>query len=160
MHLLSLSRIGFLSLLSVLFFSCGPDYLYENTQTLESEEWSYADSISFEITIADTSHLYELVVEVEHATVYPRQNLYTRISTDFPDGTRLSKPVSLELADKTGFWYGDCNSDWCSIDIPIQTNAFFNQAGTYRFTLEQFTRIDPLPGVRKVGFAVRDLGLR
>ncbi|MBR9919832.1 MAG: gliding motility lipoprotein GldH [Bacteroidetes bacterium] len=144
----------------LLLSACGENYLYEGEKEFDPAEWTYADSVSFEVEITDTTHLYDLILELEHATSYPRQNLYTKISTTFPDGSRLSKPVSLELADKAGVWYGDCNSDWCEAQIPIQTGAFFNEAGTYTFTFQQYTRINPLPGIRALEFSVLDAGPR
>ena len=121
-------------------------------------EWSYADSLDFSFRIDDTLQLYDLWLEVEHAVDYPYQNLYTRIHTRFPSGQRLSEPLSLELADKVGRWYGDCSRNSCTLRIPIQQGAFFDQPGNYHITVEQYMRQDPVQGVRHVGFFVEITG--
>lgn len=140
--------------------ACGPSYLYQETRDLPDVGWTYADSLSFDFTIDDTLSIYNLNVTVDHGTDYPYQNLYVRLHTRFPDGQRLTEQVSLELAGKAGNWLGDCDSEDCSLLIPIQTDAYFNQAGNYRLTIQQFMRRDTLAGVEAVTFGVEDTGKR
>ena len=98
--------------------------------------------------------IYNLHIELRHATAYPFQNLYTQVHTTFPDGQRLTETLSLELAGKSGNWLGDCGGESCTIDIPIQQGAYFDQPGEYRVTIEQFTRQDSLPDISWLVFAV------
>ncbi|PHN04021.1 gliding motility lipoprotein GldH [Flavilitoribacter nigricans] len=144
----------FLLLLSCVLWGCGSDYLYERSYPIDSSNWTYADSLQFSFEIEDTLQVYNLWLEVEHSVDYDFQNLYTRIHTRFPSGQQLAEPLSLELADNVGRWFGDCNSKTCTLKIPIQEGAFFNQAGTYNITLEQFMRRDPIEGIRTIGFMV------
>lgn len=147
-------------LLSIFFLffltACGPKYAINKTYEIVNSAWSYADSLRFEFEIADTVTIYDLSLDVKHATDFGFQNLYTRIHTQFPDGTRLSKPLSLELADKAGIWQGDCNSTSCTIEIPIQEGAYFNQAGKYVITVEQFMRDSVINGVQSVTLKVAE----
>lgn len=138
--------------------SCSSDYFYEKTNSIESGNWSYEDGLDFSFEIADTLQLYNLWLEVEHSTDYNYQNLYTQIHTEFPSGRQLSEPLSLELADKIGRWYGDCNNSACTLLIPIQQDAFFDQAGTYKITIEQYMRENPVRGIRSIGFLVEKTG--
>jgi len=136
----------------------GPDYVLNETHELPDNHWSYEDSIRFDFTIADTLQLYDLVLELKHSTDYAYQNLYTKIHTHFPDGQRLSKPVSLELANAAGQWQGNCNDEICTTPIPIQTGAYFNQSGDYTIVVEQFMRENPVNGVQSLTLKVRDTG--
>ena len=151
---------GLLSLLLFLFLTtaCGPDYLFQEERTIPNGQWTYADTLDYAINIEDTIAIYNLYLELEHASTYGFQNLYVRIHTRFPDGQRPVKVVSLELADKAGVWAGDCNSKRCAVRIPIQENAYFNQPGDYLFTIEQYMRQDSLPGVESVVFLVEETG--
>lgn len=144
--------------LPVLFFSCGKSYLYEENVIFQNEEWTYQDSISFQFDIADTSKLYNILLALEHSPEFSTQNLYTRIATEFPDGNRPSQVVSLELADQTGFWYGECNRTSCLFEAPIQSNAYFNQIGTYTITLAQHMRRDSVPGIQALSLKLEDTG--
>lgn len=145
----------------LLFFllslaACGPKYAINKKYDITGGTWTYADSIRFAFDIADTLSLYDLSLGVKHSTSFGYQNLYARISTQFPDGTRLSKPLSLELADKAGIWQGDCNSKTCTIEIPIQEGAYFNQPGKYVITIEQFMRDSVVNGVQSVTLKVAE----
>ena len=138
--------------------SCGPQYLYENEQAFDTGQWTYQDSLVNTFTISDTFALYNLHLFLDHGVNFPAQNTYVRLHTTFPDGQRMTREVSLELAAKDGAWYGDCSRERCSLDIPIQQGAYFNQAGEYRITIEQFSRQNPLPEVYRIGFALEATG--
>lgn len=140
----------------LLLAACGPKYAINKTYNITDSAWVYADSLRFEFDIADTITLYDLSLGVKHSTDFNYQNLYARISTQFPDGTRLSKPLSLELADKAGIWQGDCNSKTCTIEIPIQEGAYFNQLGKYIITIEQFMRDSVVSGVQRITLKVAE----
>lgn len=153
-------RQNFLLLFTFLLIlaACGPKYAIKKTYNLPDNQWTYADSLRFEFDIQDTTTLYNLLLDVKHTTDFGFQNLYTRIHTQFPNGTRLSKPVSLELADQAGVWQGNCNSKTCTIEIPIQEGAYFNQPGHYIITVEQFMRDSIINGVQDVTLKVAETG--
>lgn len=151
MQLRRLAYSSFAGMFLVLI-ACGPDYLYKKDYPIDGGSWSYDQALEFSFDIEDTLRIYNLWLEVEHSTDYSYQNLYTRINTYFPSGQELQEPLSLELSDKIGRWYGDCSSSACTLLVPIQQGAFFNQQGTYRITLEQFMRQDPIKGIRNIGF--------
>jgi gliding motility-associated lipoprotein GldH len=148
---------GFLAILFCA--SCGPDYVLDERHTFPEGQWAYADSLSFSASIRDTLSLYNLYLDIDHGVEeFPFQNLYVRIHTIFPGGQRLTETVSLELANRAGAWHGDCNAKACQLRITLQENAFFEQAGDYSFVVEQYTRRNPLPGVRAIGFAIEAAG--
>lgn len=148
-------RSGFILIIfACLFTSCGPDYLYQQDYDIPANEWTYTDQLNFSFEIDDTYSIYNLWLEVEHSTDYSFQNLYTKVQTQFPSGEKLEEPLSIELADKLGRWYGDCSSNTCTLLVPIQRGAFFEEPGNYQITIEQFMRQDPIRGIRRVGFLV------
>ena len=151
---------GFLAflLLSTVLFSCGPHYLVDETVEISGGSWVYADSVRFEASIPDTTMVYDLWLTLDHSPEFAWQNLYIRIHTLFPDGKRLSAPLSLELANQGGIWQGDCNSKRCRFRIPIQEGAWFRQAGTYAFTFEQFMRESPIAGIQRFRFQIAETG--
>ena len=140
--------------------SCGPRYVLRESEEVKDGVWTYADSAVFALEVVDTSKRYAIAIALQHTTGYAFQNLYLRIHTRFPNGQRLSQPISLELAGKAGNWLGKCRGKGCEIVIPIQENAFFNATGTHRFVLEQYMRTDSLPGIRSVGFHIYEMSAR
>lgn len=147
-------------LLSIPFFAllaaCGPNYSYESELNLDEQGWFYQDSLVANFTIEDTSTIYNLHLLLDHQTNFPFQNFYVRIHTTFPGGERLTEQVSLEIAGKAGNWLGDCRQDQCQLRIPIQQGAYFNQPGDYQITIEQFSRRNPLPGLKRIAFALEE----
>lgn len=151
-----LPLLGLLSLLT----ACGPNYVYESQLEVSDAGWTYQDSLLAQFTIEDSLTIYNLHLELEHNEEFPFQNFYVQVHTQFPDGQRLSELVSLELANRAGMWLGECSGGICSLDIPIQQGAYFNQIGDYQLTVEQYSRRDPLPGILSVGFALEETGGR
>lgn len=147
-------RFLLLIFLVVAFTACGPNYLFEEEKDIQSAGWMYRDTLDFRFSITDTSALYNLSVAFTYADTFPNQNVYIKFYTKFPDGKRLSKPLSFDLFDPEGKPAGKCSGGTCSTDIPIQQNAFFEKAGEYVITLEQFGRKEPLPGIKTIGFMV------
>lgn len=139
-----------------LVTACGPNVIYEKEYEIPGAEWSYADTLDFEVTIDDTLAIYNLFLDLEYSRSFPFENMYVQIHTRFPSGERYSEQVSLEMADEAGLPLGDCDSEGCELTIPLQTSAYFNQAGTYLFTLEQYSRRDPLPGVESLTLRVEE----
>ncbi len=134
--------------------ACGPDVVYERTQSFGPDGWSYADSVAFTYEIQDTAARYDLVLTVEHATDYPTQNLYLLLNTHVPTGESRSQPLSLDLADEFGQWYGDCDEEGCETELSIQTETRFPVPGSYRLVAAQFTRRDPVKEIESLAFRV------
>lgn len=137
---------------------CGSSYVYEKKYQFDTSGWTYADTLDFEISIQDTFKIYDLFLEIEHSRDYPYQNLYAIFYTTFPDQTRLKKQISLEIGESNGKWLGNCSGNNCTLVIPIQKNAYFNQSGNYLFTLEQFMRVDSIQQINHITFKVKDTG--
>jgi gliding motility-associated lipoprotein GldH len=148
----------FISVLAIN--ACEPGYFFEAEKNIPNGQWTYRDTLDFKFSVADTTVLYNLYLDFTHADSFPNQNLYVRLHTRFPDGRRLSKPISFDFFDAEGNPAGKCSGHACRAHIAIQQNAFFNQAGEYLLTLEQFTRRDSLAGLRAVGLAIEKSGKR
>ena len=144
--------IGTLGCLSLA--ACGPDILYQEDSNLGSDGWAYADSISYAYSVSDTSRQYDLVLSITHTSDFAYQNFYVRLATHLPDGKVLVQPLSLQLANNFGDWYGDCGSEECTTDIALQEGTRFTSPGDYRLVVSQYSREDPLPGITGVGFRV------
>ncbi len=152
-------RPFFFLLIFFSLLSCGQKYEYQKSYEIEGERWTYADSLEFSFDIEDTTKIYNLYLELKHTTDYAYQNLYTFIHTTFPSQERLDEQLSLEMANNAGVWEGDCSKEYCTLTIPIQENAYFNQTGTHTIVLEQYMRKDSIPGIKSIAFKLEDTGI-
>ena len=112
-------RFGVSPLPLLFLTACGPDVVYERDVALPGA-WAYADSVTFAYDIPDTARAYDLQLSLKHTDAFATQNLYARFVTVYPDGRRQSEPVSLELADQTGRWLGDCSGEACRLWILLK----------------------------------------
>jgi len=144
----------------IFFSSCEKNRIYEKNIAVKNYVWDSKFIPSYTIEIKDTSVLYNLYVNVRHAEIYPYQNIWLLVSTQFPDGKKSSRRIEVTLANDEGKWFGEGLGDIWDYRTLIQENAFFTEPGTYIFSLEQNMRQDPLPGIMAVGIRVENTGLR
>ena len=145
--------------ITLLLTACGKEKtVFEKEYPIPNSAWTYADTLNFAFDIADTMALYDIVIHIKHRADYGFQNLYTRISTQFPSGDRRNQTLNFDLADNTGKWIGQKSGDNRDFEVKIQENAFFNQTGQHVITLEQMMRVSSLSGIERVGLQVIDTG--
>ena len=152
-------RYLFFACIAFCCFSCGPDYLYKEEKPVAGGQWTYGDTLDFRFSIIDTAQLYNLYADFEYLDTFPTQNIYLKLYTRFPDGKRVSRVRSMDLFDTEGNSTGDCSGHACKTRILLQDKAYFNMTGEYAITLEQFTRIEPLPAINLVGLTVEKTGV-
>lgn len=153
----ALRKLPFFAACCLLFTACSKDVIFEKTIKIPDASWRYENVLPFEFEVADTTKAYQVLLEVNHAGDFGFQNCYVQITTKFPGGEEKKQPISLELAAQSGIWSGKCSGNDCTIEIPLQGNARFKQPGQYSITVEQFMRVNPLPGIRAVSLKIKQL---
>lgn len=131
-------------------------YEFDQTTPIEQSIWSYSKPINFEFDIKDTTYLYDIVLDITHTTSYAYQNVYCMTHVEFPNNqpAKLSKQLSLELADNVGTWYGKCSGEQCTIELAFMTQTGFDQLGKHKLTFEQYTREADLQGIESIRLRV------
>ncbi|MFM7154558.1 MAG: gliding motility lipoprotein GldH [Bacteroidota bacterium] len=156
---ISLHIALFTSALAILsIFACQDSFIYKEKKSIPNNSWAYSDTLEYVISIADTSALYNLYAEFEHADSFPTQNLYLKLYTTFPGGKRIERVRSFDFFDNLGNPAGKCSGGRCTLRTLLQNSVYFNEKGTYKITLEQFTRTSPLPGISGVTLLLEDTG--
>ena len=152
--------LRFIVAISILFIfsSCQPDLFFEENKTLGEEGWTYDNKLDYTIAIDDTLQLYNIYLNINHSTEYAYQNIYLMIHTKYPSGKIVSEQLPIDFADKTGQWHGKCNKENCQLGVNLQKDAFFNTPGSYTITIEQYMRIDSLPGISDITLMLEDTG--
>lgn len=135
--------------------SCESGTLTDTFAPVENHAWEYNDVKTVEVVVDDTTQLYDILVNLRHAGDYEWQNIYVRMHILSPQGDSTAERLSLMLADSKGKWLGSGLGDIITIQAPYKQGIQFRQLGTYRFTLEQHMRVNPLKGVYEVGLKVQ-----
>jgi gliding motility-associated lipoprotein GldH len=132
--------------------SCTGDHVvYEEVYQIDNGQWIYGQKRKFDFEVADTSEDYRLLLYLEYYTDYRWQNFYTQITTTFPGDSVRTDILSLELASKSGQWYGKCNSESCNLTIPLQEKVRFNMPGNYSISFDQYMREEDIRGITAIG---------
>ncbi len=152
-----MSKVHFPQSIFILFAllaGCNSNQFFQEKKDIPSGIWTYRDSLDFKFQVADTSQVYNLYLDVRFADTFPAQNLYVKLHTQFPNGKRPSKVVSLDLFDAQGESAGKCSGSTCSAHILLQEKAYFGTIGEYGLTVQQFMRRDSLRGISSLGLSI------
>ncbi len=153
-----MKKIGFFFLLIpvLLSFAGCDNAFFDEVKEISGSIWTFENGLDFEFTVKDTEEHYNLVLEINHTTDYPFQNLYLKIITTYPSGKKVDDILSVDLADKSGRWFGDCNSSSCSTTVDLQKNILFKDAGKYVITFFQHTRTARLKGIKGLRLIIEE----
>jgi gliding motility-associated lipoprotein GldH len=139
----------FLTFLSIV--ACKDPVLVEKQFDIKPDAgWSYDEVLTFPFEIKDTARQYALMLDIRHKPDYAYQNLYLQLTTIFPNADTSMNPLSIELADKTGQWYGSCSGRACDVTIPLQESIRFQAKGKYEISIEQYMRVNPVMGLERL----------
>jgi gliding motility-associated lipoprotein GldH len=137
--------------------SCGPRVIFDQKVSI-SGPWLYDNNIKFDFEVTDETKKYDLILILSHSDVFSYENLYINATTVFPDGTKTTNQVSLQLADENGKWLGDCSGNNCTIPLEMSSAAYFKALGKYSISLDQFSRKDSLDGISAIELKVVESG--
>jgi gliding motility-associated lipoprotein GldH len=138
------------------FNACNSNIAFEEQKPIKNGTWCYADSLIYKFDIGDTSKRYNMYLRFDYSDKFTYQNVYLKLNTAFPNGKKLSKILSLDLFDSAGKVLGKGKEEDCKIQIMLQENTFFNQAGAYALSVEQNMRVDSLQGISGVGLVLEE----
>ncbi|HEX8506258.1 MAG TPA: gliding motility lipoprotein GldH [Hymenobacter sp.] len=144
--------VGLLGVLT----ACDPHRVFEQNIDFENNSWDVQQKPSFTFAIQDTTARYDVYFNVRHASAYGFYNLYVKHTLTGPGGL-VGQPQlhqMLLLDPKTGEPKGSGTGDIYDIQLLALPNQRFAKAGNYTLTLEQYMRLDQLPGLMAMGVRV------
>lgn len=143
-------------IIAALLAGCGNIDLYEKTVTVPGHAWESRFVPSFEFELTDSNQVYQVFTVLRHTEKYRYNNLYINLRIQGPgQDTAMLIRRELQLANNEQ-WLGEGMDDIYEHRIPIGLlgDARPVTPGTYRFSLEQIMREDPLEHVLDVGIRV------
>ncbi len=139
----------------LLTLSCGKrNNIYEHQKSIPDFQWSYDYKPAFKVSIKDTQAKYNIYTIIRHNDKYPFNNLWLIFHTISPSGEQKRERIELELAKKSGKWYGAGLGGMWEVLIPIKEKVSFEEKGLYTFKLEQHMRQNPLPAIMNAGIRI------
>ena len=137
--------------------ACDDSRVYEQVTDFEKRQWVVSEKPQFDFVIQDTVTRYNLYGYIRNAVSYPYSRLFFTYYLNDSTGHELERNLVSEfLFDaKTGKPFGKSGiGDLYDHRFVLLKDYRFKSSGKYRLELEQFMRLDTLPGILAVGVRV------
>jgi gliding motility-associated lipoprotein GldH len=149
---------GFALLFSgmVLMISCHNKIVFSDYRALQGSKWHQDSILRFDMTVPDSTKIYNLYLNVRNEGRYPYSNLWLFVKIIPPKGKVLNDTIELSLADPDGKWLGYGLGDLYDLKYPYKQTTFFPLEGYYRFEVRQGMRSDDgsLKGIHDFGITL------
>jgi gliding motility-associated lipoprotein GldH len=137
--------------------SCDSKRIFEDNMEFRERNWKITEPVQFEFQIDDASKKYNLLMNIRNSLDYPYARIFVNYNLLKQDSVSLSKKMIAEYLfdQKTGKPFGTSGlGDIYDHQFPILRNYSFEKTGIYKIKLDQFMRMDTIPGILAVGVRV------
>lgn len=125
---------------------------------MQSGQWIYNDTISYDINIPDTTICGELTIGIRHNNNYPYRNIWIELThCDSNAIIHSIDTVNIELCDVYGKWHG--NGVGSSYQISYILPKSITISSKDKLQLRHIMRIDTLHGIEQLGFILNRANL-
>ncbi|MFV0593594.1 MAG: gliding motility lipoprotein GldH [Draconibacterium sp.] len=134
--------------------ACQPKIIYEKYKEIDQRSWDKDSLAIFEVPVSDTTHNFDLYLNIRNDVDYKYSNLWLFIKIEEPNGKSIDDKFEITLADPTGKWLGEGMGGLKTREILYRRNIFFPDSGNFKITLQQGMREDVLKGISDVGVRI------
>ena len=139
----------------LMLASCTQLEVYEKNKVIPQQEWKGSFVADGSFTISDTLSAYSISVVLRHTDAYKYNNIWLNIGLQPPGDSMTVQKVDLQLATDATGWQGvGMNDIWEVRKLLNGEPRRFRKPGTYRFTIGQIMRDEPLLHVISAGLRV------
>jgi gliding motility-associated lipoprotein GldH len=129
--------------------------LYEKHIPIPGHEWNRSLPLEAQFEIKDTTASYQLFVVIRHTDAYKYNNIWLNIGLQSPGDSMYMQKLNVSLGDDAQGWYGSGMNDIWEVRKPLTDRPRrFVRAGTYRYSISQIMRDNPLKHIMGVGLRV------
>lgn len=140
------------------FFACREGEEYYAFQQIKNGLWEKKNTLSFQIDSLRTHPLkkYAVSIELTHNNLYPYQNLWLIVSSNFRDTLQRNDTVEIRLTDKKGNWLGKGAGGLRQLSTPYKETVQLDSQKTYTVSFRHFMKDETLNGIEKVGVKIME----
>ena len=146
---------GLLFIGVMLLFSCNRKSVYSDYKALKGSKWHQDSILRFDMTVPDSTKIYNLSLNVRNEGRYPYSNLWLFVKIIPPKGQIINDTIELSLASPEGKWLGYGLGDLYDMKYPYKQATFF-PSGYFRFEVRQGMRSEDgvLKGIHDFGITL------
>ena len=131
---------------AIALTACDGSVYYDESRSVDEHGWLPQDTLTFDVEVDDTVHLFNFLVEV-------------RNSVEFPDGSVAHDTMECPLADPEGKWLGKRTGRYVDARYRLRGgSARFPMTGHYRFAVTNAMRDSAISGIKDIGLRVEYSG--
>lgn len=152
-------RICLIFITAILLISCADHRLYEYHHDFDDRHWNTGDTAIFSFEIPATEKPCPVYLQVRNSLDYPFARLFVKYRLFDSAGHVLDDQLLTHYLfdQKTGKPFGESSlGDVYDHRFTISKGYAFPYAGKYSIKLEQFMRLDTLPGISAVGIRIEN----
>jgi gliding motility-associated lipoprotein GldH len=140
----------------VMFGSCNRKSVFSDYRALKGSKWHQDSVLTFEMTVPDSTKIYNLFLNVRNEGRYNYSNLWLFVKIIPPKGKAINDTIELSLATSEGKWLGYGLGDLYDMKYPYKQTTFFPAAGYYRFEVRHGMRTEDgiLKGIHDFGITL------
>jgi gliding motility-associated lipoprotein GldH len=148
--------VVFVSLVAASIYSCNRKIVFSDYRALKGAKWHQDSVLRFDMTVPDSTKIYNLYLNVRNEGRYGYSNLWLFVKIVPPKGKVLNDTIELSLANPEGKWLGSGLGDIYDMKYPYKQTTIFPSAGYYRFEVRQGMRTEDgiLRGIRDFGITL------
>ena len=140
---------------SLWLTACTQLDVFEKNVVIPKNRWSDSLKPDFDFIIKDTTASYNLYIVLRHTDAYHYNNIWLNLGTQSPSDTMRYQKFDLLLGTDAKGWEGTGMDDvWEVRKLITNGPVKFNKAGTYKFSVAQIMRENPLANIMSVGIRV------
>lgn len=126
--------------------------VYNEHQELSPElEWLKKDVKEFNVPIEDISIAYIMSLSFRYAEGYQYQTAKVKVTETSPSGKVTIKSYALKVREANGDYIGEAGMDIWDSEHVIEPYIKYKKTGTYTYTIEQNTAVNPLNYAMEIG---------
>lgn len=144
----------FILLLAVFVMACDSKRYFEDNKSIEPTGWDYNNRLSFEVPVDNPAQAYNIYINTRVKNTFKYSNVFFLLHQYNVDKTTSTERFEITLTDDMGRFTGDGLGDIYSYQQLVKQQVKFNEAGVYRFELEQNMRDDTLMHVVSAGIRI------
>lgn len=132
--------------------ACKNNTIYHSYQPVNPTGWEKNDTLLYYLNDTLTNiNNYQFYVGIRHKDSYRYQDIWLAINND---------TVHLQLADSSGYWYGNGIGELRQLLLPIPTVFFQKEDSMTEIRISHVMQENPLKGIQDLGIEIIRINAR
>jgi gliding motility-associated lipoprotein GldH len=151
---ISCLRIFYLFIFMIVILSCDNRKIFEEYQKFEKQSWHRFNILKFDVPVKDTQNAFQIELNIRHLPEFKIREMQINMTIYMPSGEIRTAEHTLSFTTKEGESLSECLGYLCDISFMLRNDFIFQEAGTYKFEIENKWPKLELPGILEVGLRI------